>query len=210
MQQIVRVITPADTFSLMSLEEMKTALGIEIDDVSEDDQLQFIIELSSNEVASRLNRVLAFEKVEETFLNACGRRLFLSRYPVKREDIESLTLDDDDILSDTDWVLEEYSGILHRKDSTWSGTVVVTYSGGYQLPEEAPAALKQASVIVGRDQRNDIVRGDSSVRMISHKESRVMYFSPDQMTVKSSGGSSISSSTSAIESLLVHFRRYYV
>ena len=40
------------------------------------------------------------------------------------------------------------AGKLQFFDATWSEPIRVTYTGGYDLPEDAPPALKQALALI--------------------------------------------------------------
>lgn len=214
MQQIVQVLIPADSYDLLSIEEAKTILGLATADTSHDDQILLLIEVMSDQVARTCGRVFGYETVTETFTDmvAGTQRLYLSRWPAKLSDVESFTVAGTDVMLDTYWILEEETGVIYRKTGFWVGEVEITYSGGYELPEQAPAALKQATMILTRENYFSIIRGDSSVRSISHKESRVMYFAPNQMVVNQggTGGSGASVSSAAVDSLLSHFRRHWV
>ena len=53
------------------------------------------------------------------------------------------------------------------------------------------------------------VRGDATIRMIGHKESRIIYFDPNVLA-KSAGGGGTGGSPAqrAVHDLLSHFTRY--
>jgi hypothetical protein len=59
--------------------------------------------------------------------------------------------------------------------------------------------------LLGREAYYASVRGDSSVRMIGHKESRIIYFDPNSASSKS--GSAGSATFRAAADLLSHFTR---
>src|SRR5262245_15286504 len=87
----IKILTPATNFQLLTLDELKIALGIATGDASSDPQLTQWIDWYSAYVSQVTNRVFAKEKVRETWrcLNSCGR-LFLSHWPVKEADIETV------------------------------------------------------------------------------------------------------------------------
>jgi hypothetical protein len=215
--EITNVLSPADSFGLVTLEELKSSLKIGIGDISEDDFLQLIIETGSGDIAAELNRTLAYERVKDIFIidaSAGSRRLYLSHWPARLAAVETLTYaarvggSERSILTDTNWILEEDTGIITLIDGTvWDGTITATYGGGYDLPEETPDGLKQAMILIGRDAWFASIRGDSSIRSISHKGARVMYFSPQQMLAGAKGQPG---SYNTIDRLLRHYRRQYV
>ena len=58
--------------------------------------------------------------------------------------------------------------------------VRITYSGGYLLPDGAPLDLKQATARMLSNSRGQASRDAvEGIRMIAHKESRVIYFDPN-------------------------------
>ena len=117
------------------------------------------------------NRCFAKEQVEETWRGDPppyeNYRIFLTHYPVADADIELVAVNGSLI---TDYELENASGKLSL--GAWADPIIVTYSGGYALPDEAPPALKQAMMLLVQAGRSQIVRGMnmSGIRSISHKE----------------------------------------
>jgi hypothetical protein len=187
-QQILNVITPSETYDLVSLAELKMKLGVPDTDTSKDAMLQEFITNTSDVLARYCNRVFAYEEVEETFYQLAdgnSARLYLSRWPVKLADIQAITQDGDDILplDASNWVLEESTGTLYMRytNQPWYGDIYVAYSGGYALPDGAPAALKFAAEAAIRESYMTWIRNPQSfgVRMIAHKENRVSYYGPN-------------------------------
>ena len=89
--------------------------------------------------------------------------------------------------------------------------IVVTYTGGYKLPDEAPDALKQACTLFVRADRADAQRqATAGIRSLSHKEARVMFFDPNAGSGGSGGGSSASKVLVAAHALLMHYVRIQV
>jgi hypothetical protein len=216
MDVFTEVISPYETQDLMTLEEAKTLLGIGSEESTSDDQIGLLIRMASGEIAAELGRTLAREIVTDTFVvDMPARRLYLSHWPVVEiADVTAFTIDGTDVIADTTGldpliVLEKNTGTLYRSDSTyWSGTIKVTYIGGYSLPEEAPDALKQALSLGVQDAYYAAIKGDSSIRSIMHKETRIMYFSPQQMTATT--GKSSSGSMRSLNNLIAPFRRTWV
>jgi hypothetical protein len=194
MQQILNVLVKADTYDLVTLEGMKAMLLIPPTDTSKDILLTELITVVSETVAKMCNRVFSYEKVREQFYqleDGNSSRLYLSRWPVKFADIESINRDDDDydLLPDnpTRWLLEEETGMLYSYPASgyWYGTVDVIYSGGYVLPDEAPGPLKFAVAGVIRESYMAWIRNPAlfGVRQLGHKEARIAYYDPTKLGV---------------------------
>ena len=204
MHTVINVIKPATELSLITLFEAKNALGLT--DEKSDDLIKFIVVRASDEIARYCNRVLAQETVEETFYGMEGHgKLFLERYPVK----EILSVNGAPF-APADYRLDKLSGKLLGVGGSFSEATTVTYTGGYELPFESPPALRQASILAVREAYYASIRGDSTIRMVGHKESRVIYFDPNA-ALKSSAGSSSggggSAATRSMKALLERFTR---
>ena len=202
----VKILEEAIDFKLMSVDECKLALGVT--GGTNDEQLDWLIRVNSSTISVLCNRVFAKEKVRETWRCLQPRRVYLTHWPVREDDIDSVKCNGVD---NVDWELEEGSGKL----SIFSGRtepIVVEYTGGYDLPQEAPFALKQAcALLVGASRAEQSQAAVTGIRMIAHKESRVMFHSPNQ----SSGGGGVgaggnSGARTAAESILNHFIRHWV
>jgi len=202
----VKILEPASDFRLMSVTEAKIALGIPDGDTASDEQLKWLIETQSSMISTLTNRVFAREKVQETWRDYGDRRIFLTHWPVKEEDIESVTTGGYDNIN---WELEEGSGKLSIFSAMIS-PVVVTYTGGFYLPDDAPYALKQAcGLLVGKSKTDQVTAQLTGVRMISHKESRVMFHSNTASGGGDSGGVS-AQTQAAVQAILGRFVRHWV
>jgi hypothetical protein len=202
----VKILTPATSFALMTLAELKVALGIPTSNTTSDAQLQLMIDTSSATAARLCNRVFAKEKVLESWRCQQSRRTFLSHWPVKESDIESVTTNGFDNI---DWELEEASGKLSIF-SNRAEPIIVTYTGGYDLPTEAPPELKQAVTLMVATEKAELAAiAVTGIRMIAHKESRVMFHSPAK--VGGAGGGPVGMGVMpAVEAILSHFMRPWV
>jgi hypothetical protein len=217
MQHILNVLEPAATYDLLTVDDVKTMLSLSFGDTSRDAQIGMIVSNVSEEIPQLVNRVFAKELVQETFY-ATGeyaqRRLYFSRWPVALDDIQQFTRDGVDILANagSEWVLEEKTGTLYRPaGDTWNGNIDAIYSGGYDLPDGIPLALRRAALMLAQEAYYMTLRGDTSIRSISHKESRVQYFSIQQMMPKvGSEGAGTAGAMMSISALLSHFRRDWV
>lgn len=191
---IVIASTDVPNFDLISLAAAKAEFGITDD--SEDVSLQARITRASQTIASLSNRVFALQHVIETFNCDDGfvvdrflgsiigsgayiqpsHPLMVSRYPVVA--IESISVDDVEIDA-ADYDVHIESGLLWRvAGGIWSGKVVVTYSGGYDLPEESPGALQSACLELVTQYRFAGRSSDSSyqqVREVAYGDRRVVY-----------------------------------
>lgn len=163
----LRVLTPADTQDLTTLDTLKDELGIT--DSSQDTRLQRWISDSSAQIADYCNRVFGWELVEETFQTARLERhseeLRLSRWPVT--EVDSVMVDGMALTTD-DWEVDDRTGALYRLADghriRWHGrTIVVTYGGGYHLLGDFPRSLEQATLVIMRQRRAAVIR-DPSVR----------------------------------------------
>lgn len=156
---------------LITLADLKLELGISDD--SEDEVLAARIARWSRMFAELCGRSFAFAEGVETFTfdtdetAKLGQPLVLSLYPVV--DVVSVTMNG----SAADYELDAEAGLLYLTAGYWSGTIVVTYSGGYVLPSEAPAGLVEAIIAQMRDLRSS---RDTSIQTIAHGDTRVSYF----------------------------------
>jgi len=216
MQITLRVIEPAPDHSLVTLYDVKTALIIKQSDPTYDDLLTLLINWSSGEIETYCNRYFAREKVSETFREInwrADRRIFLTHYPVEQADIESVTVPDGTNIS---YDLDSRSGTLYSVNGPWVEPVTVTYIGGYEVPVKAPLALQQSCMLMVREAyilaRRGILTGGAAVRMIAHKESRVVYYDPNAALRAAGGtiGNMGSPTQRAVNDLLRHFMRFPV
>lgn len=159
---------------LISLADAKLALAIT--DTSQDDFISQQITIASQTIASLCDRVFGVSDVIETFvIDLCERpaALALSRYPVVS--VGSVTVDDNE-LDEADYDAGKTSGLVYRHNGCpWSGRVVVIYSGGYTLPDDAPGALIRACLLLLKEQV--LMRGrDPTVRQIQHGDESVSFW----------------------------------
>ena len=205
---IIKVLTAADTFDLLSLDELKAMMGIPPGETTSDAQLETLISRYSDVISTLCNRVFAREEVRETWRCLGSRRLFLSHWPAAESDIESVESPRGTILDPSTYEFEEKSGKLELF-ATRDEPIVVTYWGGYELPDEAPPALKQALELLIREEQAYLARlGVSGVRSISHKESRVMFYDPFASALKGGAMATVMSPTTS--ALLSHYIRLEV
>jgi hypothetical protein len=222
-EPLVNVITPATSVGLISLEDAKILLKIPTDDVSNDAQLQMVIDQNSMILANKANRdTFATEKVTERW-DCVGPvccpdgtcKIYLTRYPVKPADIVSVESPQGTLIDPSGYRLEQNTGKLVLIGGCAS-EILITYTGGYSLPNEAPLDLQQMAGLMVQQfqtQAAQAATGGSGIRMLAHKDSRIMYFSPKDMA--GGGGSSSTSvsasvSDSAINNLIKKYTRYWM
>jgi hypothetical protein len=205
----VKVLQPADSYALLTLDELKTILNIPPANTAEDAQLQLWIDQYSDVVATMCNRVFAYEQVAETWRGDSPPldtpRLFLSHYPVADADITAVESPIGSVLDPASYEVENASGKI-RIQGAWSEPVTVTYSGGYQLPDAAPPALKQATILLIQAARMQARMG-AGIRLVSHGDTRVQYFDPVQMFGQKGLASPLLDS---VNSLLTAYMRFPV
>jgi hypothetical protein len=190
---ILKVLTPAASIDLLSLEELKIMLGIPDTDTSQDAQLQTYITQYSDIIARECNRVFAQEAMRETVRCLQPNRYFVSHWPVKEDAITSIETPRGEVIDPASYEVEEGSGKIEFMVSQ-DEPIVVTYTGGYLLPDEAPPALKAACEILVRQGRIWAQRAAvSGIRSLSHKDARVQFFD-----------------VNATKGLLYHYMRFQV
>jgi hypothetical protein len=210
----VKILSPAVTTDLITLAELKTSLGLGAGPAFNDPQLEQAILFNSYSLAVRCNRVFASERVEETWeWDGCeclqNPRIFLTHFPVLSTDIESVTTGGT-LVDPANYELEENSGKLRYLLGGWLDPTVITYTGGYVLPDNAPPALKQAATILTRGAYYSSLTSSAvagGMRQISHKHARVTFFDPFQQALMAMGGPGVQQ---AVESLISHYTRYSV
>src|SRR6185437_189068 len=121
-----------------------------------------LVKWSSAEIATQCNRVFAQETVVETFRDTGDQfRIYLSRWPVVVSDEFPFVVEEDgvELVIDEDYELDLEKGRLTRFNMVWSEPVVVSYTGGYDLPQKAPLALRQAALLMSRQAYFAAIRG---------------------------------------------------
>ena len=207
--RIIKILTPATEFDFLTLDECKTLLGIATTTPEEDAQLQMMISVQSAIIAEYCNRTFAYEEVQETWrsdLTISANRIFLSHWPVKQADLTIVAAPRGTVLDPaSDYELEEISGKVEMITGM-SEPIDVTYSGGYKLPDDAPLALKQAAIMLIRQERMMMLQAQTAgIRSISHRDARVMFFDPNTLLAKTMGKGAQMPQT--VQTLLSQFTR---
>lgn len=212
MQAVLEVIKEPQDEAILTMYEARLGLNMSSSSTFQDDQLDMLIKWSSGEIAISCSRVFAKQTVQETFRDFHDyKRLPLGAYPIVQ--VTSVVENGVPLVEGTDYEINADGGTLNRiagGATNWAEPVVVNYTGGFDLPNDAPSPLKQAAILLTRESYYAATRGDATVRMISHKDARVIYFDPN---VKASGGKAGGPATPArraIDALLSCYTRYEV
>jgi hypothetical protein len=211
MQSTIVVTTPASSIDLITLAELKRALNITA--TASDEMLAELITRVSDEIAAYCGRVFGYETVVETFTELSTdnkNRLFLARYPIPQDStgITAITSGAAALTYPNGLLLDSLWGKLTLPSGNYVEQTIVNYSGGYHLPDEAPPALKQAAIMLMREAYYASVRGDATVRMIGHKESRIIYFDPNLLARSTGGSGHGTPAQRAAADILSSFTRY--
>jgi hypothetical protein len=204
----VKVLEEATYKSFLSLDEAKAMLGLPATggDPAADVQLQFQIDAASAIIFRLCNRPFAKTKVLETWRGNTHPVIYLRLWPVKDQDVLGIGNGGPSIWPPPGgFDLENHTGKLRVSGDPIS----VTYSGGYELPDEAPDDLKHACLLLIRTQRTEATRESvEGIRMLAHKESRVIFFDPNAAGAKTSSAAlSGSSGHPTVDALLEHYCR---
>jgi hypothetical protein len=210
----VPALTTDGSHDLLTLNECKLLLGMSTTDTTHDAQLALQISIYSQTIERMCNRILAKETGIEAWREDGGSgRVFLTHFPVKAADIQSVSVGGS-VLDPSAYTLEErsgklaYRGVVDAAAAPWPLPVYVTYTGGYDLPAEAPYPLKQAAVILIMEARLRMVQAQvAGIRQVSHREARVTFFDPNAVLLRLGGKSP---SMQAVEALINQYTRLWV
>jgi hypothetical protein len=232
----ITILTPATESDLMTLDEAKLLQGLSLTDSSGDAQLELFTSINSAMIARLCNRTFAREEVREEWRElgctlpypgyyfpdppiACysgtsrsdATRLFLSHWPVHPADIESVESPMGAIVDPSTYEIEEASGKLIAVAGTiFQEPTVVTYWGGYRLPDETPLPLKQACSLLNVQSKLLATIGAlGGMRLLSHKSARVGFHDPLKMLEAAMGGKG-SPTEMQVMNLLFHYMRLEV
>lgn len=207
MQVSKKILVPAKDITFLSQYEARLALNLlSSSDENLDDMIEQFLKWTSDEIATECGRDFAKETLIETFreVNTDAKRLYLSHYPIV--EIESVIAGGSTLTEDVDYEVDWDNGKITRLGSVWSDPTIVTYTGGYDLPHETPPALQQAAILMTREAYFAATRGDASIRLVAHKESRVIYFDPNAKSAGATSGGS--AARRAVADLLKSYMHY--
>jgi hypothetical protein len=212
-----KVLTPATSYDLMTLDEAKLLLGINPADNTQDDLIAMLISTYSADVSVRCDRRFGRERVQETWRDVYNGRLALRHWPVKQTDIESVVAGGSGVAVGS-YELEERSGKLSfvaandATTSVWPQSVIVTYTGGFNLPDDPSLelqGLKRAVALLIMEYKMRLVQAQvAGIRQVSHREARVTFFDPNAVLIRMAGAKT--PSTQAVDALLSNYIRFWM
>jgi hypothetical protein len=132
--------------------------------------------------------------------------VWLSHYPIDPAEIISV---DANGVAVTDYRLDPRTGKISLVNGgTWAEPVVVEYSGGFNLPDDAPEPLKQiCASFIREDRVKNQQAAVAGIRMVSHRDARVMFFDPNAVVIAQSKGGGGSPALQAAQKLLMKYTR---
>jgi len=166
--RIWRVVTPAESLALVSVDQAKAALGIKPADTSKDAALAAQIDSVSVAINNYCDRIFAVQTYRDQLRNACGwygEPLVVRQYPIVVDDggVPLVAVaEDGEALDPTLLEVFPEQGAVYRLDATalpsaWGAALVVLdYTAGF---ETIPADVQSACLewlgarwgAVGRD-----------------------------------------------------------
>lgn len=154
---------PESTSTLMSVAQIKTALGIV--DTSQDAALTAGAAYATSLLENYLNRGLPQETRTEEFRDVCARKLWLSAYPIVS--VSSLSVDGTEVDVSSSQLAKANGFLLCSSVSYWYAEFVsVTYLGGY-LGTSVPPVLKDVFLsLVSSYASRGVGAGGGNVGMI--------------------------------------------
>jgi hypothetical protein len=150
--RITRVITPADSLALVTLDQAKAALGIDLADTSQDTALTQHIDAVSIAVNNYCSRIFAVQTYRDQLRNAYGgfgEALVTRQYPIVVEAGTDLVVTEDGaVLDPTLYEVDPDTGRLYRlysassAASAWTAPLIlVDYTGGFNpIPPDVQGA----------------------------------------------------------------------
>jgi hypothetical protein len=212
---------PATTRLLTTVDNVRLRGSVPED--LDDETVEVLIASGSAAVETYLQRVLARETGIQTeridAYTSRGNRIFLERTPVVS--IASI-VEDGTTLDTDDYEVDLQTGELRRLVDdvygSWTGKVVITYTGGYLLPEEENANLPadiEAAVILNVGAANALITqataqssGAAGIKRKSVLNGLIdiTYFSPAESSTTGSVSTSVGGTVTA---LLEPYRRVY-
>lgn len=179
-KSIFSVLGPTDpVYDLTTVDAVNAAL--DLDGNTDDDAVTAAqITAASKMIGELCNRTFAMLEVSESFRVQWAEpmhMLYLRQYPV--EQLTSVMQDGSEADASL-YELDDEAGLLWMKCGRWCGEIVVAYSGGYDLPDEAPALLAQACIelVAAQQLFATSAATDPNVRQVQHGDSAVSYFGP--------------------------------
>lgn len=190
------VVEPADNQNLLSLEECKLFLNISGADTSRDAQLELQIAAASAMIADMANRKpeLGFgeTRVIEEWREVMHGRVQVMHFPISQDEPITVNANGAPYIEGTHYRVDFNSGKVsvgvNGGNGAWPQPVILEYTGGYLLPDDAPLPLKQACAALVRGMRiTNQTASVAGMRQIKHKEAQVSFYDPNALLIKSAG-----------------------
>jgi hypothetical protein len=186
-KSIITVLEPtAPVYDLTTVDAVNAALDITGNTAADAITADQITQVSKI-IGELCDRVFALLTVEENFrMLWCDpvRAVNLRQFPVN--ELQSITQSGTPV-DPFCYELDGEAGLLWSINGHWHGELVVQYSGGYDLPDGAPALLAQACIETIRAQRSGATSRDPSIRSTTHGDTTVTF--SDRFTALTSGNS---------------------
>jgi hypothetical protein len=169
----------ATTYDLTTVDDANAYLGL-TSSTDNDALVAAQITAASQILATQCNRVFAMQDLVETFRvswrDCDSRTLQLKRIPI----VAVVSIEQNDQTIDaSNYDVDLDAGIIwrHGQFGFWRahGKIVVTYTAGFDLPDDVPPPLEQACLELMKEQRFAQLRGDPTIRSISHDNISVFY-----------------------------------
>lgn len=196
MRAVLEVLSSSDplVYDLTTLDNVLSDLGLSGLDSGDLDTIESQITRFSKMVGELAGRTFAQQTVLETFhvdYSPLALPVFLKRYPVS----EVISVQVDDVVADPSrYEVDTERGLVwFTDDIRCARKIEVTYTGGYNLPDDAPSALEQAVIELIREQRRRAALTSetgadlSNIRETVHGDTRVTYGTGAALSVSSAG-----------------------
>lgn len=197
MQSLLTVTTPASSYLLTSLSNIKLELGIK--DNSQDDRLNLLIKQTSSAISTICDRVFAKESVSEVFRlggtssafgrwrSSGGAEMTRESLILRRRPLVEITnvIEDGVTLTANEYEIDYGAGLLYRLTNNdirigWYGIKTsVSYSAGWVLLDGLPSEIELACMLWIKSLRAQINRSDNSIKVEDAPDlMRREYFDP--------------------------------
>jgi hypothetical protein len=179
--RISRVIVPADSTNLLTLDQVKAALGIT--DTSQDANLNRMIDRTSSAINNYCDRIFVRQTYRDHFRHICnwsatGEPIRTRQYPIPTDPAGVplvVVVEDGMAIDSTSIEVDIDAGTIYRLNgsgaaASWTGaSIIVDYDGGYDtIPGDLQgAALDWIRIGQGAGARDPLLRSETIPDVIS-------------------------------------------